>query len=163
MREGLASGGKLFEPLFGTLFAEVEVDSGRLDVGLETLDAQLAALELSGQRWFEAEMHRVRGDLLLKRYPPDAATAEVAFRRAIEIARTQQTRTFELRAALALAKLYQATGRGKGAHQLLAPAVAGFTDGPELPEVGQANRLLTDLVKRAASTEATKVASQMHP
>jgi class 3 adenylate cyclase len=60
MREGLASGGKLFEPLFGTLFAEVEVDSGRLDVGLATLDAQLAALELSGQRWFEAEMHRVR-------------------------------------------------------------------------------------------------------
>ena len=87
-------------------------NSGRLDVGLATLDAQLVALELSGQRWFEAEMHRVRGDLLLKRYPPDAATAEVAFRRAIEIARTQQTRTFELRAALALAEAVSRNGPG---------------------------------------------------
>jgi len=94
---------------------------------------------------FEAEMHRVRGDLLLKRHPPDAVAAEAAFTRAIEIAGGQQTRSFELRAALALAKLYQATGRGEAARQLLAPALAGFTEGPELPEVAEANRLLASL------------------
>jgi class 3 adenylate cyclase/predicted ATPase len=148
MREGLAllaeAGEKLFEPLFATLLAEVEADSGRADVGLATLEAQLVALELSGQRWFEAEMHRVRGDLLLKRCP-DTTTAEVAFRRAIEIARIQQTRTFELRAALALTRLYQATSRHEAAREVLAPALVGFREGPELPEVGESKRLLASL------------------
>jgi len=153
-------GNQLLEPLDGTLLAELEAEAGETEAGLATLDAQLTAVELSGQRWFEAEMHRVRGDLLLKGHPPDATAAEVAYTRAIEIACSQQTRTFELCAALSLAKLYQVTGRGEVARELLAPAVAGFTEGPELPEVEQANRLLADLVKQANSTEATKVASQ---
>jgi hypothetical protein len=107
--------------------------------------AQLVAVELSGQRWYEAEMHRVRGDLLLKRHAPDVTAAEAAFTRAIEIARSQQTRTFELRAALSLAKLHKATGPGKAARELLALAVARFTEGRELPEVAEANRLLASL------------------
>ena len=65
--------------------------------------------------------------------------------RAIEIARSQHTRTFELYAALALAKLYEATGRGEAAGVLRAAAVAGFTEGSELPEVAEANRLLASL------------------
>jgi tetratricopeptide (TPR) repeat protein len=149
LRKAIASnrdiGSRLYEPLFGTLLAEAEAEAGHPEAGLTTLDAQLAEIELSGQRWFEAEMHRVRGDLLLKFHPPDATAAEVAFTRAIEIARSQQTRTFELCAALSLAKLYQATGRGEAARELLAPAVAGFTEGPELPEVAEANCLLASL------------------
>jgi class 3 adenylate cyclase/predicted ATPase len=149
MRQAMASYrdicARLFEPLYGTLLAEAEVETGQTEAGLATMDAQLAAIELSGQRWYEAEMHRVRGDLLLKCHPPDATAAEVAYTRAIEIARSQQTRTFELRAALSLAKLYQATGRGAVARELLAPAVAGFSEGPELPEVAEANRLLASL------------------
>jgi predicted ATPase len=77
------------------------------------------------------------------------AAAEFDFVRAIDIARSQQTRSFELRAALSLANFYQATGRREAARELLAPIVAGFTEGPELPEVEQANRLLADLAKRA--------------
>jgi hypothetical protein len=61
---------------------------------------------------------------------------------AIEIARRQQTPTFELRAALLLVKLYQATGRDSAMPEMLAAAVAGFNEGPELPEVAEANRLL---------------------
>jgi tetratricopeptide (TPR) repeat protein len=164
MRQAMAAlrdmGNQLFEPLDGTLLAEIEAEAGETEAGLATLDAQLAAVKLSGQRWFEAEMHRVRGDLLLKGHPPDATAAEVAYTRAIEIACSQQTRTFELYAALSLAKLYQATGRGEAARELLAPAVAGFTEEPEFPEVEQANRLVADLVKQADSIEATKVASQ---
>jgi predicted ATPase len=152
--------GRLLEPFCGTLLAEVQADAGRIDLGLATLDAQFNLIDQFGGRWFEAEMHRVRGELLLKRQPPDAGTAEAAFARAIEIARSQQARTFELRAALSLAKLYQSTGRGEAARELLAPAVAGFTEGAELPEVEQANRLLADLAKRADSSEVTKVASQ---
>jgi class 3 adenylate cyclase/predicted ATPase len=149
MRQTVAAyhdtGARLFEPLFGTLLAEMEAQAGQTEAALATLDAQLAAAGQSGQRWFEAEMHRVRGDLLLKCHPPDAAAAEVAFMRAIEIARSQQTRTFELCAALSLAKLYQATSRGEAARELLAPAVVGFSEGPELPEVAEANRLLASL------------------
>jgi hypothetical protein len=63
--------------------------------------------------------------------------------RAIEIARSQRTRTFELRAALSLAKLYKTTGRDQVAREVLVPALAGFKAGPEVPEVEEAQRLLT--------------------
>jgi predicted ATPase len=146
MREGLALWNemyyRLFAPLTGTLLAEREAEAGRVEVGLATLDAQLAAVEQSGQRWFDAEVHRVRGDLLVKLRRPDVAAAESAFVRAIEIARRQQTRTFELRAALSLAKLYQTTGRDQAAMELLVPALVGFSAGFELPEVEQAQQLI---------------------
>jgi predicted ATPase len=146
MREGLALWNemdyRLFAPLTGTLLAEREAEAGRVEVGLATLDAQLAAIERTGQRWFEAEVYRGRGELLLKLLRPDLAAAESAFMRAIAIARVQQTRTFELRAALSLAKLYKATARNQAASELLVPALVGFDAGPEVPEVEEAQRLL---------------------
>jgi predicted ATPase len=87
----------------------------------------------------------LRGELLLRRKLGDTAGAEAAFTCAVEIARSQRTRTFELRAALALANLYQAAGRGGAARELLASAVAGLTEGPELPEVAEANSLLASI------------------
>jgi class 3 adenylate cyclase/predicted ATPase len=147
MREGLALWNemhyRLFAPLTRALLAEREAEAGRVEVGLATLDEQLAAIEQTGERWFDTEMHRVRGELLLKLRRPDVAAAESALMRAIAIARSQQTRTFELRAALSLAKLYQATGRDQVASELLVPALAGFNAGPEVPEVEEAQRLLT--------------------
>ena len=133
---------RFYEPTFGTLLAEVEGQSGKAEAGLEILDAQLEAIEQTGARWFHAEAHRVRGEVLLRRKTPDLPGAQAAFINAIQIAKAQQTKTFELRAAISLAKLYQATGRAKAARELLAPAVAGFAEGSELPEVEQANRLL---------------------
>src|SRR5215468_6548237 len=147
MRQGLALWNemyyRLFAPLTGTLLAEREAEAGRVEAALATLDAQLAAIEQTGQHWFDAEVHRARGELLLKLRRPDVAGAESAFMRAIEIARGQQTRTFELRAALSLAKLYKTTGRDQLAGELLAPALIGFNAGPEVPEVEEAQRLLT--------------------
>jgi predicted ATPase len=147
MREGLALWSemhyRLFTPLTGTLLAEREAEAGRIEVGLAILDAQLAAVEQTGERWFDAEMHRARGELLLKLRRPDVAAAESAFMRAIEIARSQRTRTFELRAALSLAKLYQRTSRDQVARGLLVSALVGFSAGPEVPEVEEAQRLLT--------------------
>jgi class 3 adenylate cyclase/tetratricopeptide (TPR) repeat protein len=157
MCEGLALSNemhfRLFAPLTGTLLAEREGEAGRVEIGLTTLDAQLAASEQTGQRWFDSEMQRVRGELLLKRTPPGFAAAEAAFMRAIEIARSQQARTFELRAALSLAKLYQTTGRDQVASEVLVPVLAGFNAGPEVPEVGEAQRLLTvdELIARPVS------------
>jgi class 3 adenylate cyclase/predicted ATPase/ABC-type transport system involved in cytochrome c biogenesis ATPase subunit len=146
MREGLALWNemdyRLFAPLTGTLLAEREAEAGRVEVGLTTLDAQLAAVEQSGQRWFAAEVHRVRGELLQKLPCADIAGAESSFTRAVEIARGQGTRTFELRASLSLAKLYKTTARDRAAAELLVPALVGFTAGPEVPEVEAAQRLL---------------------
>jgi predicted ATPase len=133
---------RVYEPTFGTLLAEVAGDSGEAEAGLEILNAQLETVEQTGARWFHAEAHRVRGEVLLRRKTPDLPGAQAAFINAIQIAKAQQTKTFELRAAISLAKLYQATGRAKAARELLAPAVAGFAEGSELPEVEQANRLL---------------------
>jgi len=121
MRKGLALWNemdfRLFAPLTETLLAEREAEAGRVEAGLATLDAQLAAIEKTGQRWFHAEVHRVRGELLLKLPRADIAAAESAFRRAIEIARSQQTRTFELRASVSLAKLCRTSGQDQAARE----------------------------------------------
>ena len=98
---------------------------------------------------------RVRGEILLKRDPANTAPAEEAFLTAIAVAQQQKARSFELRAALSLAKLYQSTGRAADAHALLAPALEGFSPTPEFPEIEQAQTLLaalaeTDEVKNAA-------------
>jgi predicted ATPase len=149
MREGKALIRELnfrqFEPVISAILAEVEAEAGHLEEGLLTLDAQFAGIENTGQRWFDAEVQRVRGELLLRREPSAVGMAEAAFTRAVEIAQNQQTRTFELRAALSLAKLYRSTGRNSGVRELLVAAVAGFVEGPEVPEVAAVNRLLKSL------------------
>jgi class 3 adenylate cyclase/tetratricopeptide (TPR) repeat protein len=156
MREGLALFNemhyRLFAPLAAMLLAERESEAGRVETGLATLDAQLAAIEQTGQRWLDAEMHRVCGTLLLKLPQPDVTAAESAFLRALDIARSQQTRTFELRAALCLAKLYQTTGRHREASDLLVPSLVGFKAVPEFPEAEEAQRLLTRLGSLAVPT-----------
>jgi len=93
----------------------------------------------------EAELHRVRGEMLLKSDPTNPARAEEALRSAIAVAQRQGTRSFELRAALALAKLLQSTGRPVDAYAVLAPAVEGFSPTPEMPEIDEAQTLLTCL------------------
>ena len=142
------------EPLYVKLLADVEAGTGNVKSALDLVDEALSDTEQTGQSWFNAELHRTRGELLLQRHPADTAAAEAALKRAIDVARRQQTRTFELRAALLLAKLCHATERDQAAHELLVPALIGFSEGPELPEVEQANRLLATLSAQVASSAA---------
>jgi predicted ATPase len=148
MRDGLTMLAEMnvrhFGPLYGTLLAEIEAGTGDIEAGLTTLAAQFATITQTGERCFLAEMHRVHGQLLLRRAPLDLPAASAAFMRAIEIARSQQTRIFELRAALSLAKLYQATGRRKAARELLAPTLIGLGERAELPEVEEAKGFLAN-------------------
>ena len=130
---------------FETLLAEAEAEAGETDVASATIDHALAVSERTGLRWYDAETHRIRGEILLRRYPGNASPAEEAFLTAIAIAREQGARTFELRAALALAKLYQSTARPPEAHAVLAPAVEGFAPTPEMPEIAEAQALLATL------------------
>jgi predicted ATPase len=136
-----------FDGLIKLALAEAEARTGDVERALAVLAETLATCERTGHRSFEAELHRVRGEMLLNRDPADPATAEEALQTAIAVAKRQGTRSFELRAALALAKLYQSTSRSTEAHAVLAPALKGFSPTAEMPEIAEALALLAALVE----------------
>ena len=142
----------LFSGLIRTELAQAEAESGEVDGSLLTLENALVYCEHIGQRWFDAEIHRIRGEILLKKHADSPAPAEDAYLAAIAIARRQKARSFELRAAHSLAKLYRLTGRPADAHAVLAPALEGFSPTPEMPEIAEAQALLAAL----AETEEVK-------
>jgi predicted ATPase len=127
--------------------AIAEASVGETDVGRRRLDDALAELERTEQHWYEAEMHRIRAAILLKRDPADTAAAEQSLQAAIAIGQSQKARSFELRAALALAKLYRAANRDAAAHAVLAPAVEGFPPTQQFPELAEAQTLLSALCR----------------
>ena len=147
----------LYDGLLKIALAEAEARAGDPDRAIAILDEALATSDRAGYRAFEAELHRARGEILLKRDPANPAPAEEAFLTAIAVAKQQGTRSFELRAALSLAKLYQSTGRPAEAHAVLAPALEGFAPTPEMPEIAEAQALLTAL---AATDEVKGEAAQ---
>jgi class 3 adenylate cyclase/predicted ATPase len=127
---------------FETLLAEAEAEAGESDVAFCTINHALAASERTGRHWYDVETHRIRGEILLRRNSADTLTAEEAFQRAIAVAGEQGARSFQLRAALSLAKLYQSTERPAEAHAVLEPALQGFSSTPEMPEIAEARALL---------------------
>jgi predicted ATPase len=158
LRQALAAhtetGNKLHVPYFQGLLAELEAEAEGADGALARIDAALAVAAETGERWTDAFLHRIRGEILWKRDPADTAPAEEAFLTAIAVAQQQKARSFELRAALALAKLYQSINRAADAYAVVAPALEGFSPTPEFPEIAEAQTLLaalaaTDEVKNA--------------
>ena len=131
-----------FDGLLKIALAEAEARAGDPDRAVAILDEALATADRLGYRAFEAELHRARGDALLMRDPPDPVPAEDAFLTAIAVAKQQGTRSFELRAAVSMAKLYHSTGRLVEAHAVLAPALEGFAPTAEMPEIAEAQALL---------------------
>ena len=145
-----------FDGLLKIALAEAEARAGDPARAIAILDEALATCDRTGYRAFEAELNRARGEMLLKRDPANPAPAEDAFLTAIAVAKQQATRSFELQAALRLAKLYQSTGRAVEAHDALAPALEGFAPTPEMPEIAEAQALAatlsqTDEVKTEAA------------
>jgi predicted ATPase len=112
---------------------------------LATIESAVAQAERTGQRTFAAEVQRIRGEILLKQNPAAPAPAEAAFLAAIAVAQQQKARSFELRAALSLAKLYQSTGRPVDAYGVLASALVGFSPTPEFPQIAEAIDFLAAL------------------
>ena len=143
----------MFDGLLKIALADAEAQAGDPVRAVSVLDEALATSDRTGFRAFEAELHRARGDTLLKREPANPAPAEGAFLTAIAVAKQQGTRSFELRGALALAKLYQSTARSVEAHGVLAPALEGFSPTSQMPEFAEAQALLAAL----AETEEVEV------
>jgi class 3 adenylate cyclase/predicted ATPase len=152
LRQALAAltdqGHKLVVPFFQSLLAEIEAE-GDAAGALTRVDEALALARDTGEHWSDAFLHRLRGEILLKRDPVNTALAEEAFLTAIAVAQQQKARSFELRAALDLAQLYHSVGRSVEAHALLASALEGFAPTPEFPEIAEARAVLGELSSRA--------------
>ena len=141
----LGQGNKLFVPLFQGLLAKLQAEREDAEGALREIDEALALANETGERWTDALLHRLRGDILLKRDPANTAPAEEAFLAAIAVAQAQRAKSFELQAALRLAKLDQSTRRFAEAHAVLAPALEDFSPTPEMPEIAEAEALLASL------------------
>jgi len=148
LRQALAAytgqGNKRFVPFFQGLLAEIETQRDA-EGALTRIHEALALADETGEHWSDAFLHRLRGETLLKRDPSNTAPAENAFLTAIAVAQQQRARSFELRAALDLARLYSSTGRSADADALLASALKGFSPTPEFPEIAEAQTLLAAL------------------
>jgi class 3 adenylate cyclase/predicted ATPase len=132
---------KLLVPFYQGLLAEIEAQDD-VEGALTRIDEALALAQQTGEHWTDVFLHRLRGEILLKRDPANTAPAEDAFLTAIAVAQQQKARSFELRAALSLAKFYHSTDRPADAHALLASALKGFLATPEFPEIEEAQMLL---------------------
>ena len=106
-------GNKLFVPFFQGLLAEIEAEAARREEALARIDAALALANETGERWTDAFLHRIRGEILLKRDPANTAPAEEAFLTAIAIAQQQKARSFELRAATEPGAALARSGQGQ--------------------------------------------------
>jgi hypothetical protein len=136
--EGLAvagqTGNQAGAPLSVALLAEAQHGAGQLADARATVETGLAVAAQTGQAPFDAELHRLQGEIVLKTDSPQSeaesqTTAEECFHRALDIARTQEAKSFELRAATGLARLWRDQGKRAAARDLLAPLYAWFTEG----------------------------------
>jgi predicted ATPase len=127
------------------LIADAEADCGEIEAALASVNEALISASQTRERWFEAEAQRIQGEILLKREPVDTAAAEQAFRNALAIAQKQKARSFELRAAMSMARLWRDQGKRDEARDLLAPVYGWFTEGFDMLDLKEAKVLLDEL------------------
>lgn len=127
------------------LFAEAYGTARQAEKGLAAVADALAEANQTGLRHYEAEIHRIKGALLLKKTLPNEAEAERCFQKALEVARSQTAKSLELRAAMSLSRLWQRQGKKTEARNLLAEVYGWFTEGFDTADLKQAKALLEEL------------------
>jgi predicted ATPase len=135
-------GARVELPWFLTSLAAAYGEAGQVDAGLQALDDARRIMDDTDERWCEAELYRLQGVLLLQRSEPDADAAEEAFRHALDIARAQQTKSWELRVAISLSHLWQQQGKDDAARHLLSHTYGWFTEGFDTADLQAAKTLL---------------------
>ena len=138
-----ATGVRAYGPMRLAVLAEVHGKAGQAQHGLSAIGEGLALVEETDERLYEAESHRLKGELLLMQ--DDEPEAEGSFHKAIEVARRQQAKSWELRAAMSMARLWHSQARREEAHKLLAEIYAWFTEGFDTPDLKDAKALLEAL------------------
>jgi len=149
MRQGLAAlratGTAVGMPSFLAHLAEAYGQVGQVDAGLSLMAEALALVDTTGERLYEAELHRLHGALRLRQAVSDTLVAAACFQQALDVARRQQAKSWELRAAMSLARLWQQQGKHAEAHELLAPVYGWFTEGFDTADLQEAKALLDAL------------------
>ncbi|HEY5866447.1 MAG TPA: hypothetical protein VI542_13020, partial [Candidatus Tectomicrobia bacterium] len=141
----LATGSMLLQPYGLGLLAETYETGGPPEEGLAVLAEAQAVMAVTGVQWYAAELSRLQGALLLQQAVPDAAQAEACLQQALALARQQQTKSWELRAAMSLSRLWQQQGKHAEARALLAPIYGWFTEGFDTADLQEAKVLLDEL------------------
>jgi predicted ATPase len=149
IREGLAmasaTSGEIWRTYNLAQLAEACGKAGRIDEGLEVIVEALEVVQEKGERWWEAEIVRLRGELLLMRNPSGLAEAQSSFERSIEMARGQGAKSLELRATTSLARLLANQGRRDEARTMLTEIYNWFTEGLDTADLREAEALLGEL------------------
>jgi DNA-binding SARP family transcriptional activator len=140
----IATGARIRLPIFFSLLAQACLKAGRWEEGWDALEQAQAQSLHNDERWWDAEIHRLRGELMWAQ-GADPGDVEAEFQRALEIARTQQARSLELRAATGLARLWQAHSRRAEAKHFLAEIMVRFTEGFDTPDLQTAQALSAQL------------------
>jgi predicted ATPase len=138
-----ATGCNVIIPLFLIILAQVYRTAGQPEEGLKRLVEAAKLIVVTGERWAEAELYRLRGTLLLSIH--DRAAAEESFHEALAIAQRQNAKYWELRAAMSMARLWRDQGKLEKAHALLAPVYEWFTEGFHTRDLKEAKKLLEEL------------------
>ena len=135
----------MYMPTWLSHLAMAHAELGQLDDARRCIGQAMIVAEKTKERWFEAEIQRTAGKIALKSPEPDMAKAEAYFERAIAIARAQQAKSWELRAAMSLARLWRDQGKRDAARDLLAPVYNWFTEGFDTLDLKEAKALLDEL------------------
>jgi class 3 adenylate cyclase/predicted ATPase len=148
MRQSLATRqaeGEIGRPRELAQMAEAYGKSGQPEAGLPLLDEALTWLDTHGEDFTAAEVYRIKGEILLQQSVPDAPQAAAYFQQALAVAQRQQARSYELRAAMSLSRLWQQQGKRAEARALMAPIYGWFTEGFDTADLQEARRLLEEL------------------
>ena len=149
-----STGSTLWIPLHLSCLAVAHRDLDRFDEAWRCMNEAMAAIETTGERWYEAEVLRVGGEIAMTSPERDTAKAEMFFDRALEVARQQQARSWELRAATSLARLWRDQDKRAEARDLLAPIYGWFTEGFDTLDLKEAKALLDELSCHTATSAA---------
>jgi adenylate cyclase len=144
--EAMRSGGSVLgSPWMLAFLAEAHGKAGQTEEGLALLDEAQGLVAKTGERLTEAELHRLEGELLLTRSTSEQTQAEASFREALEVAHHQSAKSYELRAAMSLSRLWQKQGRKEEARELLGPVYDWFSEGFDTRDLKDAKALLEEL------------------
>jgi predicted ATPase len=134
-------------PLYLSCLARAHADLGKFDDAWHCIGKVMTAVETTKERWYEAEVHRVAGEIALMSSEPDATKAQAYFERAFAVARQQRAKCWELRAAMSMARLWRDQGKVQQARDLLAPVYGWFTEGFDTRDLKEAKTLLEELAE----------------
>jgi predicted ATPase len=135
----------VLHPFFLSSLARAHAEVGQFDDAWRSIDEALTLIKKTKERWFEAEVNRIAGEIMLKPPERDAKKAQAYFERALAVARHQQAKSWELRAAMSMARLWRDQGKRQEARDLLAPVYGWFTEGFDTLDLKEARALLDEL------------------